>query len=100
MYREVTDYFPMPLLILPLLVVSGGLSIFTSTMLKNVTNFTLLTSIGKLLIRLIPFILAWFTFIGLHAFISNVKVKLKYTLISGVLAGTAYRAFQLLHVSS
>ena len=38
MYRKITDYFSMLLLIPLLLVVSGGLSIFMSTMLKNVTD--------------------------------------------------------------
>lgn len=47
MYRKITDYFSMLLLIPLLLVVSGGLSIFMSTMLKNVTDFTLLAPIGK-----------------------------------------------------
>ena len=59
MYRKITDYFSMLLLIPLLLVVSGGLSIFMSTMLKNVTDFTLLAPIGKFLIRLIPFVLTW-----------------------------------------
>ena len=40
MYRKITDYFSMLLLIPLLLVVSGGLSIFMSTMLKNVADFT------------------------------------------------------------
>ena len=99
MYRKITDY-SMLLLIPLLLVVSGGLSIFMSTMLKNVTDFTLLAPIGKFLIRLIPFVLTWVMFTALYVFMPNTKVKLKHALISGILAGTAHQAFQFLYISS
>ncbi len=100
MYRKITDYSSMLLLIPVLLVVSGGLSIFMSTMLKNVEDFTLLAPIGKFLIRLIPFALTWLMFTGLYVFMPNTKVKLKHALISGILAGTAHQAFQFLYISS
>ena len=46
MYRKITDYFSMLLLMPILLVVSGGLSIFMSTMVKNLEDFTLLAPVG------------------------------------------------------
>lgn len=100
MYRKITDYFSMLLLIPILLVLSGGISIFMSTMLKNVEDFTLLAPIGKFLVRLIPFALTWFMFTGLYVFMPNTKVKLKHALISGILAGTAHQVFQFLYISS
>lgn len=100
MYRKITDYFSMLLLVPILLVVSGGLSIFMSTMLKNVEDFTLLAPIGKFLVRLIPFVLTWLMFTGLYAYMPNTKVKFKHALISGILAGTAHQAFQFLYISS
>ena len=99
MYRNITDYSSMLLLIPILLVVSGGLSIFMSTMLKNVEDFTLLAPIGKFLIRLIPFVLTWLMFTALYVFMPNTKVKFKHALIAGVLAGTAHQAFQFLYIS-
>ena len=100
MYRKITDYFSMLLLIPILLVLSGGISIFMSTMLKNVEDFTLLAPICKFMVRLIPFALTWFMFTGLYVFMPNTKVKLKHALISGILAGTAHQAFQFLYISS
>lgn len=100
MYRKITDYFSMLLLMPILIVVSGGLSIFMSTMVKNVENFTLLAPIGKFTIRLIPFVLTWCMFTALYVFMPNTKVKLKHALISGILAGTAHQAFQFLYISS
>lgn len=82
------------LLLMPiLLVVSGGLSIFMSTMVKNLEDFTLLAPVGKFMVRLIPFVLTWFMFTALYVFMPNTKVKLKHALISGILAGTAHQAF-------
>lgn len=100
MYRKITDYFSMLLLMPLLLVVSGGLSIFMSTMLKNIEDFTLLAPIVKFLIRLIPFVLTWCMFTALYLFMPNTKVKFKHALISGILAGTAHQAFQFLYISS
>ena len=66
MYRKITDYFSMLLLMPILLVVSGGLSIFMSTMVKNLEDFTLLAPVGKFMVRLIPFVLTWFMFTVLY----------------------------------
>ncbi|WP_455587845.1 YihY/virulence factor BrkB family protein [Bacteroides sp.] len=99
MYRKITDYFSMFLLMPILIVVSGGLSIFMSTMLKQIEDFVLLAPIMKFLIRLIPFVLTWFMFTGLYIFMPNTKVKFKHALISGILAGSAYQAFQFLYIS-
>lgn len=54
MYRKITDYFSMFLLMPILIVISGGLSIFMSTTLKYIEDFVLLAPILKFLIRLIP----------------------------------------------
>ncbi|MEG1659199.1 MAG: YihY/virulence factor BrkB family protein [Bacteroides sp.] len=100
MYRKTTDYFSMLLLMPILIVISGGLSIFMSTMLKEMSDFVLLAPVLKFLIRLIPFVLTWVMFTGLYLFMPNTKVKFKHALISGILAGTAYQAFQFLYISS
>lgn len=99
-YRKITDYFSMLLLMPILIVVSGGLSIFVSTMLKEMENFELLAPILKFLIRLIPFVLTWLMFTGLYMFMPNTKVKFKHAIVAGILAGTAYQAFQFLYINS
>ncbi|RAZ51856.1 YihY/virulence factor BrkB family protein, partial [Klebsiella oxytoca] len=59
MYRKITDYFSMFLLMPILIVVSGGLSLFVSTVLKQMDDFVLLAPVMKFMIRLIPFVLTW-----------------------------------------
>lgn len=54
MYRKITDYFSMFLLMPILIVVSGGLSLFMSTILKQMDDFVLLAPVMKFMIRLIP----------------------------------------------
>lgn len=99
MYRKVTDYFSMFLLLPILIVVSGGLSIFMSTMIKEVADFVVLAPIMKFFVRLIPFVLTWFMFTALYIFMPNTKVKFQHALFAGIIAGTAYQAFQFLYIS-
>ena len=39
-------------------------------------------------------------FTGLYIFMPNTKVKFKHALIAGILAGSAYQAFQFLYINS
>ncbi len=100
LYRKITDYFSLLLIMPILLVISGGLSIFMSTMVKNIEGFVLLAPIGKFLVRLAPFVLTWFMFTGLYIFMPNTKVKFKHAFMAGVLAGTAYQVFQYVYIGS
>lgn len=100
LYRKITDYFSM-LLLLPLLILlSSGISIFMSTFLKNIEEFTLLAPIIKFLVRLTPFVLTWSMFTALYIFMPNTKVKFKYAIFPGILAGSAFQAFQYLYIGS
>lgn len=99
LYRKITDYFSMFLLLPILIVVSGGLTIFMSTMIKSMEGFAVLAPFLKFLVRLIPFALTWGMFTALYVFIPNTKVRLKNALISGIIVGTAYQAFQFLYIS-
>lgn len=99
-YRKMTDYFSM-LLLLPLLILlSSGISIFMSTFMKNMQEFTLLAPIIKFLVRLTPYVLTWGMFTALYIFMPNTKVKLKYAILPGILAGSAFQAFQYLYIGS
>ena len=100
LYRKITDYFSMFLLLPILVVISAGLSIFMSTMIKSMADYVLLAPVMKFLVRMIPFALTWLMFTGLYVFMPNTKVKIKHALISGIIAGTAYQAFQYLYIGS
>ena len=99
LYRKITDYFSMFLLIPILIVVSGGLSIFSMTMLRSMASFEVLMPIFKFLFRLIPFVFIWGVFIAFYVFMPNTKVKIKHAIIPGVLAGSAFQGLQFLYIA-
>lgn len=100
LYRKMTDYFSIFLLLPLLIVLSSGLTIFMTTIMKSMEDFVLLAPIMKFFVGLIPFVLTWCMFIGLYVFMPNTKVKIKYAIIPGIIAGTAFQAFQYLYIGS
>jgi len=98
-YRMFTDYLALLLLMPLLLIFSGGLSIFISTLTDQVQSYVLLAPIGKFFVKLTPFVLTWCMFTGLYMFMPNTKVKFRHALIAGIIAGTAYQLFQYLYIS-
>lgn len=99
MYRKITDYFSMFLLMPILLVISAGISIFMSTIVKGMDEYIVLGSFSKFLVKLIPFVITWFMFTGIYTFMPNTKVKFRHALIAGILAGTAFQCFQYIYIS-
>lgn len=98
--RKMTDYFSMILLVPILIILSVGISIFMSTMLKNIEEYVLLAPIIKFLVKLSPFVLTWGMFTALYIFIPNTKVKFKFAILPGILAGTGFQLFQYLYIGS
>jgi len=99
MYRKITDYFSMFLLLPVLIVISAGLNIFMSTFLKEMENYIMLAPFLKFLVRLIPFVFTWGMLTALYIFMPNTKVKFKPALIAGIFAGTIFQFFQMFYIS-
>lgn len=100
LYRKMTDYFSMMLLLPLLILLSIGISIFVSAVMQNFQEFELLAPIIKFLVRLTPFVLTWGMFTALYIFMPNTKVKFKFAIFPGILAGTAFQFFQYLYIGS
>ena len=100
LFRQITDYSSLILLLPVLLVISSGLSIFMSTYVKELQNFMVLAPVLKFFVRLIPYALIWGMFIGLYTFMPNTKVKLAHAWLPGILAGSAFQAFQYFYINS
>lgn len=99
-FRKITDYFSMLLLLPLLIVISSGLTIFMTTYVKQMDNYLLLGPVLKFLVRMIPYTLTWGMFIGLFVFIPNTKVRLSHAILPGILAGSAFQAFQYFYINS
>ena len=98
MYRKITDFFSMFLILPIFIVVSSGITIFISTFVTKMENFILLGSLSQFLIQLVPFFLIWIIFTGLYLFMPNTKVKLRYAVPAAIFAGTIYQIFQYLYI--
>ncbi len=99
LYRKLTDYFSIFLLLPIFIVLSGGVSIFIGTMVKEMHDYMILGNMMKFLIRLIPFFMSWLMFTGLYIFMPNTKVHFFPALIAGIVAGTGYQFFQFLYIN-
>lgn len=99
MGRKITDYTAI-LLILPILLLcSGGITVFMSSLLQTALPFETLTPFISALVDFIGVLLGWCTFAGAYMLIPNTHVKFKNAFIAGMLAGTAYYVLQWLFVS-
>lgn len=98
--RKITDYLAL-LLIMPILMIaSGGMSIFMSTLQNSILNeFVFLTPVVDLLFKVVPFVIATTVFTAIYIFLPNAKVKLLPGLIAGFVAGIAFQSFQLFYIS-
>ncbi|MGL4518700.1 MAG: YihY/virulence factor BrkB family protein [Phocaeicola sp.] len=100
LYRKATDYFSVLLLLPILFVLSGGISLFMTTLAQEMSNFKLLTPLLKIAIKSIPYLLTWGMFTGLYLFIPNTHVKFRHAIIPGILAGTIFQLFQYFYINS
>ena len=100
LFRKITDYFSIFLLLPILIVVSGGLSVFMATMVKDLESYELMAPFVKFLVRLVPFVFTSMMFVALYIFMPNTKVRLANALFPGIVAGVAFQAWQYFYINS
>ena len=98
-WRKLTDYTAI-VLILPILIIcSSGIMVFMSTALQTLIPFGFLSPVIKWLLDLTSIALVWLFFAGSYMLIPNTRVKFKNAMIAGVIAGTGYTVLQWLFLS-
>jgi len=98
-WRKITDYTAM-LLILPVLMIcASGLTIFVSNTLQDMFRFSFMTPLISLSLNGASWIFTWLFFTAVFILIPNTKVNKVNALIAGVFAGTGFRVLQWLFVS-
>lgn len=78
LYRAVTDYLAMLLLVPVVIVLVSGLSIAGA--------------------RLLPYVLMAVVFMGMYMCVPNTKVRLQVVIVPGILAGVGMQALQLFYI--
>lgn len=97
-FRKVTDYLAICIILPILMICSGGLQVFMSSMVqKLLPNF--LSPVLEFFLDCASVMLSWLFFAGAYTLIPNAKVKFKNALLAGVLAGTGFQILQWLFLS-
>lgn len=99
LWRQVTDYTAMFLILPVLLVASTGISVVMSSTLQSFLPMEFVTPLAESLLDISAVVLTWLTFAGVYKLVPNTKVRFGNALIAGILAGTAYEILQWLFVS-
>lgn len=95
-WRKITDYTAI-FLILPVLMVCGtGLTAFMSSSIENAMPF--MTPLLSAAFDVASVLFIWLFFTGLYMLVPNTKVKFLNALPAGILAGIAYQVLQMLFV--
>lgn len=97
-FRKVTDYLAICIILPVLMVVSGGLQIFMSSAIQHFLPFEFLTPLIEYGLDFLSYVFAWLFFAGAYMLIPNTKVKFSNAFISGVIAGTAFQVLQWLFI--
>lgn len=98
-WRKITDYTAM-LLILPVLMIcASGLSVLLSTTLNSIFHFSFLTPVVSLMLKGASWVFTWLFFTAVYMLIPNAKVNFSNAFVSGVVAGTAFMILQWVFVS-
>lgn len=98
-WRKITDYTAM-LLILPVLIIcASGLTLFMSSTLQSIFHFSFMTPIIGAILKFASWVFMWLFFAAAYALIPNTRVKFSNALIAGVFAGTGFMILQWIFVT-
>ncbi len=99
LYKKVTDYIAICLLVPVLMVCSAGISIFMSTMVDTASPLAVLSPVVDGILDISPLLLAWIAISLSYFLIPNTKVHFKYSVIGGAFAAIGFEVVQQLFVS-
>ena len=98
-FRQFTIYFST-ILIVPLFIVfSSGFSIYVSAALSQTFIYHVLSPILRFGVKFLPYFINMIVFTIMYLVIPNTRVRFYNALIAGVIAGSAFQAFQMLYIN-
>lgn len=99
MWRKITDYTAIFLILPILMICASGITVFMSTTIQDSLPFDFMSPVVSTLLDCSSLVLVWLFFAGSYLLIPNTKVKFKNAFIAGMLAGTAFLILQWLFVN-
>lgn len=98
LYRAVTDYLAMLLLVPVVIVLVSGLSIASATLTVQADNYAVLGPMMRVAVGVLPYVLMSVVFMGMYMCVPNTKVRLQVVIVPGILAGVGMQALQLFYI--
>ncbi len=99
LWRKITDYTAIFLILPVLMICSSGITVFMSSTLQATLPFDFMSPVIGWLLDGASLVLTWLFFAGAYMLIPNTKVYFKNALVAGILAGSAFMILQWLFVS-
>jgi len=93
-WRQITDYTAMFMILPILMICAGGLSMLVSSSMRALFDIGFVTPLLKWVFEGASYIFTWLFFTGVFILIPNTKVQFKYALIAGVITGTVFMILQ------
>ena len=100
MFRTITDYTSLLLLVPLVIVITSGLSIFLATVSKSIEDTLVIGTLMRIIIQIMQYILMSGVFTALYIFMPNTRVKISSALPTGIIAGVAMQGLQLFYIHS
>ena len=98
--RKITDYLALFIILPAMMTLSGGLSLFLSTIPKTYLNeFVFLSPVTDKLLSIAPYVITVLIFTALFILIPNTKVRFWNALSAGFITGLAFQIFQFVYIS-
>lgn len=98
-WRMLSDYLAIFLILPILLICAGGLSLFMQTSLSRLLPYGFLQPAIEVLFDMVSLILSWLFFAATYMLIPNTRVKFRSAIIPGILVGTSCQILQWLFVT-
>lgn len=99
-YRRITDYLSVFILLPILMVVTSGFSIFMLTVANSLPNFQVLDSTVRFILSVSPHLLSGLAFTALYMYMPNTDVRFTCAVFPGMLAGIAFQSVQYFYIHS
>lgn len=99
LWRKVTDYLAIFLILPILMIVAAGISLAMSTTLHNLLPFGFLSPAVEVLLDVASYAFTCLFFTGAYMLIPNTKVKFVNALLAGLIAGVSFLILQWLFLS-
>ena len=98
--RTFVDYIAMFFIIPIMIVLTSGLSIYIATIADKAHAYTFLGTAMEGVIALMPYVIMSIVFILFYVFMPNTNVKLRVTIVPGILSGFAMQLLQYVYINS